>query len=282
MAVTTLQNCTKKGVLTTLAFPVASGESIYQGSLAYVNDSGYLANLTAAVAATGSVNYVGFVKDGSENNNATAPSANGSISGDDEKGSSLSNGEKTIRQLWTQGQFKITTASGLSQASVGRTVYATDNFTFNVTGDGVAIGSLTEYIAATTGYVDLNTYYGDAGTKLYRGAVTAATTTTGGDAISFTFGKVVYLQQFDLDITTAATGVAAMDIGVAANGTTSSDTLIDGIDVGSAAIYGNPYVDGGTNGAAPRKLTATQYVTGTPSATLAGLVGTFVAVYVEA
>jgi hypothetical protein len=76
-----------------------------------------------------------------------------------------------------------------------------------------------------------------------------------------------------LDISTAATGAANVDVGVAANGTTSSDTLLDGQDVGTAAVVLSSLVNNGTNGGVD-KATSTEYVTATASATLAGMVGT--------
>jgi hypothetical protein len=82
------------------------------------------------------------------------------------------------------------------------------------------------------------------------GSITAATTTTGGDAISLAnpFGRTVIIVDVVLDVTTPATGAATMNVGVAANGTTTSDTLIDGVDVGTAAIIADNIDDAGTNG----------------------------------
>jgi hypothetical protein len=281
-AVTGIKNLAKKGLLQSQAYPVKSGQSIVQGALAVVEATGYLYNLTAALAAQGGSKVVVFVQDGSENNNATTPSVDGSISGDRNECSGLSNGEKTCRTGWDIGVFRLDSISGLTQANIGDTVYATDNNTFNVTGDGLAIGYITEYNSATSCWIQLNAYKTNGEVIVQKGAVTAATTTTGGDAISWSPGAVAYVHHFDLDITTPATGAALIDVGIAANGTTTSDTLIDGADVGTAAIFATPYVNGGTNGKAPRKMTATQFITGTPSATLAGLVGTWTATYIRA
>lgn len=263
----------------TQAFPVASGQTIYKGTFAGVNASGYLVNLTTTTAPQ--VKMIVVVKDGTANTTGpAATTANGSISGTYLEASADA-GDKTVRQCYTYGTFEVT-GSSLAQTAVGSTMYAIDNYTIDETNTtGGAAGTLVAYYSATSGLLELNRFYnGDS--VIVKGAVTAATTTTGGDAISWTPGVVCYLEEFHLDITTEATGAATMDVGVAADGTTSSDTLIDGVDVGTAAIYANPYVNGGTNGAAPRKLTATQYVTGTPSASLAGLVGTWVAVYTKA
>lgn len=281
-AVTAIKSLDKRGNIQQKAFPVASGEYIYQGALACVlASSGYLVNFTSTVAAANTAALIGFVADPSYNNNLTAPSSNGSISGTSEKASDISNNEYTVRNLWVSGEFRIDAASGLTQANVGDILYASDNNTFNVSGNGMAVGTITKYISATVCWVDLNVFSYGVNAKVLKGAITAATTTTGGDAISLTFGRPVAVMDFLIDVTTAATGVATMDIGVAANGTTSSDTLLDAVDVGSAAIFASASNNGGTNGKPVRKLTSTQYITGTPSATLAGLVGSYYAVYVE-
>jgi hypothetical protein len=111
---------------------------------------------------------------------------------------------------------------------------------------------------------------------VFKVALTAGTTTTGGDVLSLANPEGVDLiipsGGFVLDITTAATGAANADAGIAADGTTSSDTLIDGCDVGTAAAVFDNGVDAGTNGGAV-KWGSSQYITVTPSATCAGLVG---------
>ena len=113
-------------------------------------------------------------------------------------------------------------------------------------------------------------------------ALTAATTTTGGDAVAIANpeGEAIYITRVMVDVTTEATGAADLNVGVAADGTTSSDTIIDGADVGTAvALFDSgDETDSGTNGKIGRKWASTQYVTATPSATLAGLVGS---IYIE-
>lgn len=47
-------------------------------------------------------------------------------------------------------------------------------------------------------------------------------------------GADVIVTNFILNVTTASTGACTIDAGVAANGTTSKDTLIDGQDVNAA------------------------------------------------
>tara|TARA_R100000700_G_C3105141_1_gene100536 strand:- start:218 stop:667 length:450 start_codon:yes stop_codon:yes gene_type:complete len=76
-----------------------------------------------------------------------------------------------------------------------------------------------------------------------------------------------------LDVTTAATGSATIDLGIAANATTTGDNLLDGVDVGSAAIMATSGVNGGTNGKMYQPMTSSQWITGDFNASAAGLVG---------
>ncbi len=84
-----------------------------------------------------------------------------------------------------------------------------------------------------------------------------------------------------VDATTKATGACTADFGVAANGTTSNDSLIDGLDVGTAAVLADNLGNGGTNGKARQKVAAGSYVTGSvASGASAGLVGSALIAYV--
>lgn len=80
-----------------------------------------------------------------------------------------------------------------------------------------------------------------------------------------------------LDITTPATGVATADFGAAASAATSSDTLLDGVDIGTAAGVFDNFENQGTNGKASVRVAenggAADFVTGSASADPAGLVG---------
>lgn len=116
-------------------------------------------------------------------------------------------------------------------------------------------------------------YVGSGGVLEHEVTLTAATTTTAGAvaAVANPLGVDLIITQVIVRTTTQSTGAAALDIGVAANATTSSDTLIDGLSVATAPIVSSTP---GTNGAVPRVWGASQYVTATASATLAGMVGT--------
>lgn len=112
-------------------------------------------------------------------------------------------------------------------------------------------------------------------TGAYKVALTAVEGTTAGGALSLANpeGVDLIITRLILDITTEATGAAAVDAGVAADGETSADNLLDGLDVGSAAGIFDNVDDQGTNGQSVLKWGASQFVTITASATLAGLVG---------
>jgi len=75
-----------------------------------------------------------------------------------------------------------------------------------------------------------------------------------------------------LDITTPGPAATTVDAGIAANGTTSADNLIDAGPVSAQAVIDN-VEDGGTNGQAVYKWPAGQYLNITASAALTGLVG---------
>lgn len=88
-------------------------------------------------------------------------------------------------------------------------------------------------------------------------------------AVANPFGRRVLIGRVFLDVTTGVAQTA--DIGVAANGTTSSDTLLDGVSI-ATGIYDNAD-NKGTNGLYGVAWSATQFVTATASGTPTGLVG---------
>lgn len=111
---------------------------------------------------------------------------------------------------------------------------------------------------------------------------TLAAADTGGGVISWqnTEGQSIIITRVVIDVTTVATGACTIDIGTTAtSGTTSSDTLLDGLDVNSATGTFDNVNDGGTNGKARQKLASAKWVTASKaSGAAAGLVGTF---YIE-
>lgn len=116
----------------------------------------------------------------------------------------------------------------------------------------------------------------------YKVAIAGVTATTGGAiaAIANPEGKALIIRNAVLDVTTKSTGAATVDVGVAADAVTSKDTLLDGLDVGTAAGTFDSAENGGTNGKSAVKWGATEYVTVTGSASTAGLVGALYLDYV--
>jgi hypothetical protein len=271
MAITRNIATEKKNEGEVTAFAVASGETIYQGSLVGINASGYLVNITAANANT--IKLVGVVQDGSANSTPAATSANGSISGGLNVSSAIA-GDKTVRNVWLSGQFLLTFTS-IAQANVGSTVYASDNYTVDETLTGARVGTLVTYISATSGWVDLNKFARDGGF-----VITGALTAAGGAGVVLNvanpYGSALLVEEFLLNITTKSTGAATGDFGIAATGV-SSDILLDGTNLETTG-YHSIGVNGGTNGKYGRVWASTTFITGTGSAATTGLVGTYIAV----
>lgn len=118
--------------------------------------------------------------------------------------------------------------------------------------------------------------------KVGSAALADATGDGGMLAVANPEGATIILLDLVLNITTEATGAATANFGIAADGTTASDTVIDGLDVGAAAIVGNNQENAGTNGGTGRLWTASQFLTGTGLADPADLVGTAYFTYILA
>jgi hypothetical protein len=280
MAVTANQQIVIKDPGGLLTVPVKTGETIYSGTLAGVGKDGYLYNLDSA--AVPEITIIGIVADDSINpTGPAAVTASGSLSGGLEVGSAVA-GDKTVRNIWTKGDVKLTLTS-ITQAMVGTTMYATDNYTVDdVATAGIAVGTLVTYLSATSGYVRLNEYMDSnaAGLRIIRGALAVVTGTGAGAVFSVAnpTGKTCMIERLILDVTTALTGGQTYDIGVAANGTTSADNLLDGVGPAAVTQYDN-CVNHGTNGKGAKKWTSTQYVTATASAATTGQAATYAIYY---
>lgn len=104
--------------------------------------------------------------------------------------------------------------------------------------------------------------------------VNLAAVDTAGGLFAWSPGAAAIIQRVFLDVTTKATAACTVDVGVAANGTTLSDVLIDGLDVNAAAGLFDNITDKGSNGKSRQRCGATQYVTGSvASGASAGIVG---------
>lgn len=88
-------------------------------------------------------------------------------------------------------------------------------------------------------------------------------------------GASIIVQRVLLDVTTAATAACTVDIGTTAvSATTSSDNLIDGLDVNAATGVFDNLTSAGSSGKSQQKLASGKWVTGSKSTGVsAGLVG---------
>lgn len=88
------------------------------------------------------------------------------------------------------------------------------------------------------------------------------------------WGMPVYITRALLVVDTVATAACTVDVGVAADASTSADNLIDGKDVNAATGYFDNLIAPGSNGLAGKVWTASQYVNVTKASGNAnGLVG---------
>ena len=95
-----------------------------------------------------------------------------------------------------------------------------------------------------------------------------------GGVFAWSPGAAALIKDVYIDLTTKATGACTIDVGIANNGTTLSNTLIDGLDINAATGLFNSHQNGGANGLPYRRCGATQYVTGSvASGASAGIVG---------
>lgn len=110
---------------------LAANETLYAGTLAFWNAAGYLASVTAS----GANRFAGIVP-----YQVVGTSVAGAVKSD----------------LITEGLFQLV-GSGFSQASVGKTAYATDNWTITTTKSpaAVPIGTIVEYIASNAVVVEI-------------------------------------------------------------------------------------------------------------------------------
>ena len=132
-----------------MALPVASGETILQGTLAAVGIDGLLYNLDSA-AIPGARGVV-LVAD--QTANITGPAATTSDGAIDSSGNGTGvAGDKTLRLCYSHAIVKMV-ASSIGQDDLFQTMYATDNFTMDESPiAGIPIGSLVVYLLHQDGY----------------------------------------------------------------------------------------------------------------------------------
>lgn len=110
----------------------------------------------------------------------------------------------------------------------------------------------------------------------FSGALVAATDDTVGGVfkVQNTTGVDIIVTHMLVDVTTAAsTGTPTIDIGVHDKGTSSDDTLIDGMNPKTVKVHTN-YADAGTNGGVAVWKNG-EFIVATASATVVALVGKY-------
>lgn len=233
---------------------VAASTTLYKGGLTAFNTSGYL----VPGANTAGLKFAGVAYE----NGANSAGANGDVTA----------------RLYRRGLHLVAVASA-AVTDVGKRCYISDDQTITYTTSNVFCGVVAQFEDSTHVWVDIES--AATGRPTHRvqisGSLVAVTGTTAGGALSLLnpFATRAIIIDFLVDVTTKSTGGANIDFGVAGS-VASSDTLIDGINVGAAAIIGNNIDNKGSNGGRGIAWASGAYVTGTASASLAGLVGTYI------
>ncbi len=109
-----------------------------------------------------------------------------------------------------------------------------------------------------------------AGGGVLRAPISA--TNLGLGLLQFLDDAPVIITEVIVYVSTVSTGAATVDIGIAANASTSSDNLLDGLDVHTATGVFSNVVNGGSNGKPLVLASAGNYLTITGSADTTGLV----------
>ena len=108
-----------------------------------------------------------------------------------------------------------------------------------------------------------------------KGSLTASDSAGGVFAEENTYGTDLVVTRVLIAVTTGTSGACELDIGVAADGTTKAENLMDALDVSDAGVFDN-ITDGGSAGKSRQKLASGEFVTATAdTGASAGLVGTY-------
>lgn len=245
-----------------VAFPVKSGETIYQGSIVVVGKDGYLYDYDST-SRVGAV-MIGICADGPYVDPVAATTASGSISGTNQKQSAVS-GDKTVRRVYLGGKFQLT-ASSITQAMVGHNMYAVDNQTFDETfetSNVCKLGKLITYLSATSGIVEIDPFISQDGSYVIGGTLTSSTGDNGGELnIANPMARTLLIEELYLNVTTAATAATTLNIGVGATAA-DNDSLLDAVSI-AATGWKSIAVNGGTNGNVD-EWASSEYITGTKS-----------------
>jgi hypothetical protein len=113
-----------------------------------------------------------------------------------------------------------------------------------------------------------------------KGSLTASDAAGGVFSLENDYGTQLAILRVVIQLGTVAADVCTIDVGVAADATTSADTLIDGLDVRTALGVFDNIDDQGTNGQSCLKWPSREFINASmKTGATAGIVGTY-AIYV--
>lgn len=153
--------------------------------------------------------------------------------------------------------------------------------TYSFTGDtNTGINSTAaDHMSSVAGGYAYAQHGTDSSSRVWRGQnvsrVALGTADTAGGVLAWAnpAGASIIVTNVVLNITTATSGACTLDVGIAANGTTSNDTFIDGVNANATGAK-DTIKDAGTNGVACQQLTSSQYITASKATgSAAGMVG---------
>ena len=108
-----------------------------------------------------------------------------------------------------------------------------------------------------------------------QGSLTASDAAGGVFSVENTYGTDLVILRVVLQVTTGTSGACTLDIGTAADGTTSAATLIAGLDVADAGVYDN-IADKGSSGTSRLKFGSGGFVNASmKTGATAGIVGQY-------
>lgn len=259
-----VQTLTKSGTLSGGTFKLSFRGEV-TGALNY---NASAANIVAALEALPSIGTGGVTATGGTiNSNPVVVTFAGNL------------GKRAITELIALAYNSLTGSSpsiGIAETTAG------------VDASGLGAPAGAELIDTTNGaqYINVGTAAapdwqrvsaGPSGVVPQIAKVALAALDTGGGVLSWQNpeGVAIIIQRVELDTSVVATAACTIDVGTtASSATTTSDNLIDGLDVNAALGTFDNITDKGTNGKSRQKLAAGKWVTGTKaSGAAAGLAG---------
>ena len=148
---------------------------------------------------------------------------------------------------------------------------------FNANGGIIIQHSTGQSVQFQDGSGNITAQIYESTRQLHIQSLTLGAGNGGGGAFSFQNPEStpIYITRIEIDVTTPATAAGTLSAGTTTvNGTTSSNNLIDTLDVHTATGLFDNVTDHGTNGKSRQKVPVGKWVTGSmASGSLAGLQG---------